>query len=64
MKATSKVLAVMSLVLAGGLTLYELTWWARSGVAKVLVGLGVSVMLLAVAVLIGEAGSQATRGGN
>lgn len=55
MQTWSKRLAVAALVLAGLTTLYELTWLGRSRVAIVLVALGVSAVLLAVSVLMGQA---------
>jgi hypothetical protein len=55
MRAWRKWLVVSALALAGLLSLYELTWIGRSGVALVLVGFGTSIVLLALAVLLGRA---------
>jgi len=63
MKQWSKGLAIAALALAGTLTLYELAWCGRSGVAKVLVGLGLSVVLLALSVLIGHIEQEKGRKG-
>ena len=37
----TKTLAGLAVALSGALTLYELTWWGTSGVARVLVGFGI-----------------------
>ena len=58
MKGWSRNLAIAAAILAGLLTLYELTWVSRSGVAWVLVGLGASVVLLSVAVVLGTGGGN------
>jgi len=54
MKTWSDHLAIAALVLAGLVTLHELTWLHRTPLAKVLVALGASVVLLALSVLVGR----------
>ena len=56
MKVQGKHFAWAALVIAGLVTLQELTWFGRSGVAKVIAALGLSVVLLAVSVLAGKQG--------
>jgi predicted phage tail protein len=54
MKAWAKGLAIAAVALAGSVTFYELSWLHRSGVAKVLVALGLAVVLLGVSVILGH----------
>jgi len=54
MKNLSRGLLVAGGVLAALLALYELTWWQGSGVAKVLVGFGLAILLLAAGTFLGQ----------